>query len=204
MNTKLKEQLWAVAKEYARQFGELIGYDPDFWIGDEPSACSFGDYYYFTLDEMREVVDSIGKYVKKYGTKEAVGQEILSWADWWMDGISDGGYMERALSRVTHHLRPNINLTSWLNGCPRDGDGAWSGPDADLMKRELQETSVLELMKEYGGKATLLSVSSSLRAKLVRMRKEKQERDKAEFDRIMDGKPGRDFAEAIANEEGRP
>lgn len=203
MDTKLKEQLWAVAKEYARQFGELIGYDPDFWIGDEPSACSFGDYY-FNLDEMREVVDSIGKYVKKYGTKEAVGQEILSWADWWMDGISDGGYMERALSRVTHHLRPNINLVSWLNGCPRDGDGAWSGPDADLMKRELQKTSVVELMKEYGHDATLLSVSASLTAKLIRMRKEKQVRDKEEFDRIIDGKSGRDFAEAIANEEGQP
>lgn len=53
---KLNEQLWAVAKEYARQFGEIIQMEPEHLVGDCPDMCCFGDCYFFTLEEIRQVV----------------------------------------------------------------------------------------------------------------------------------------------------
>ncbi len=44
----MKEQLRAVAKEYARQFGKIIGIEPDYWVGGDISleACAFADYFF--------------------------------------------------------------------------------------------------------------------------------------------------------------
>ena len=47
---KLQETLWQVAREYARQFGELLGVGPEFWVADQPWMCSFGDCYFFKKD----------------------------------------------------------------------------------------------------------------------------------------------------------
>lgn len=34
----MKEQLRSVAKEYARQFGKIIGIEPDYWVGEDMSV----------------------------------------------------------------------------------------------------------------------------------------------------------------------
>ena len=79
----MKEQLRAVAKEYARQFGKIIGVAPDYWVGGDISlgVCAYGDYF-FNLDDMQIVVDNIDKWVKKYGTIEKVGEKVIEWHDW--------------------------------------------------------------------------------------------------------------------------
>ena len=79
----MKEQLRAVAKEYARQFGKIIGIEPDYWVGGDISlgVCAYGDYF-FNLDDMQIVVDNIDKWVKKYGTIEKVGDEVIGWHEW--------------------------------------------------------------------------------------------------------------------------
>lgn len=118
MKETLKEQLFSIAREYARQFGELIEYCPEFWVADEPWLCCFGNCYFFTLEEMVCVVDNLDKYVKRYGSKDAVAQEVRDWVDWCFDGINHDFHIPEAiLPRVVHHLRPNISLVSWLSGC---------------------------------------------------------------------------------------
>ena len=144
----LNEQLWAVANEYARQFGEIIQMEPEHWVGDCPDMCCFGDCYFFTLEEIRQVVDDIDKYKKRYRSAEAVGEEIRDWVDWWLDDC-DAERMCRVEHRVTRQLRPNINLKSWLDGCPREDRQPWSGPDAELMQLENDELVLERLIATY-------------------------------------------------------
>lgn len=95
----MKEQLRAVAKEYARQFGQIIGIKPDYWVGGDISLgpCVYADYF-FDLDDIQVVVDNLERWVKKYGTIEKVGEKVIEWHDWiigknyrlglyaWLDG----------------------------------------------------------------------------------------------------------------------
>lgn len=98
----IQEQLRAVAKEYARQFGKIIGIEPDYWTGGELSlgSCLFGDYF-FDLNNMQIVVDNLDNWVKKYGTIEKVGNEVIEWIEF-----------------VTEHYprQPRINLYAWMDG----------------------------------------------------------------------------------------
>lgn len=89
----------AVAKEYARQFGKIIGIAPDYWVGGDISlgVCSYGDYC-FGLEEMQVVVDNIDRWVKKHGTIEKVADEVIDWHDY---------------AIIIEHQQ---NLYSWLDG----------------------------------------------------------------------------------------
>ena len=79
----MKEQLRAVAKEYARQFGKIIGHEPDYWVAGDYviNTCVFGDYF-FDLEDMQVVVDHLDKWVSIYGNTENVGEEVCDWYDW--------------------------------------------------------------------------------------------------------------------------
>ena len=89
MENKLTTQLWSIAKEIARQFGEVIEMEPEFWVNDDPTdICAFGDTYFFTLTEMKQVIDNLPRYIKQYGTLQAVGEEIRAWVDWWLKDVT--------------------------------------------------------------------------------------------------------------------
>ena len=105
---------------YVYSFSEIIGVDFDYWVGDmreedkqadRPSqtvdVAQFGDYF-FNLADIRTVVDNYKYWRERYGTREAVGQEVRYWND----------YAVERLSKKKNH----INLFNWLNGCPRDVD----------------------------------------------------------------------------------
>ena len=114
---------WAfeiVLEFYTYSFSEIIGVDFDYWVGDmreedkqadRPSqtvdVAQFGDYF-FNFADMRTVVDNYKYWRERYGTREAVGQEVRYWND----------YAVERLSNKKNH----INLFNWLNGCPRDVD----------------------------------------------------------------------------------
>ena len=105
---------------YVYSFSEIIGVDFDYWVGDmreedkqadRPSqtvdVAQFGDYF-FNLADIRTVVDNYKYWRERYGTREAVGEEVRYWND----------YAVERLSKKKNH----INLFNWLNGCPRDVD----------------------------------------------------------------------------------
>lgn len=101
--TTLKEQYKAIIKEYVRQFCEITGTNFDYWTGPVDGQCGmFGDMS-FTAEEIMFVVDNIGELAAKYGSREAVGKEIVDWFNY----ITDDGTPERLKS---------INLFSWLRG----------------------------------------------------------------------------------------
>lgn len=181
----MKEQLFSIAREYARQFGELIEYGPEFWVADDPWFCSFGDAYFFTLEEMASVVDNLPELVKRYGSKEAVGQEIRDWVSWWLDSDIKPQDHERIEGRVTRQLRVNITLMAWLRGCPREEMQPFAGPDADYL-RHLNEHDTLEsLIAEYRENRSLGNVLASVDKKLDADREAKARRDFESWEKIV-------------------
>ena len=105
---------------YTARFSHIIGVDFDYWVGDmreedkqadRPSqsvdVAQFGEYF-FNLVDIRTVVDNYRYWFERYGSREAVGQEVRDWHDYAVEHLGKGeGY---------------INLFHWLNGAPRDID----------------------------------------------------------------------------------
>lgn len=117
-----------IIQRYEYAFGCIITMDKEFWVGDmriedreaerptQPvDVALFGDNYYFSLYEMRVVVDNFEFWIKKYGNTSNLRQEIFDWHD----------YAVKQKERGKTH----INLFNWLNGCPRDAET--SDLDAD-------------------------------------------------------------------------
>ena len=188
----LNEQLWAVAKEYARQFGEIIGKEPEHCVGDCPSDMwCFGDTLFFSLEEMQMVVDNIDKYVKRYGDKATVGHEIHDWLDWWLDSIPAGetagttARMELVEARVTRQLHPNINLKAWLDGCPREDREPWRGPDGELLFLRDAAAHIATLIADYGENRSLGNVQVNLNTRIESLEKAKVKRDREEWEITM-------------------
>lgn len=194
---KLNEQLWAVAKEYARLFGEIISMEPEFWVSDEPWLCCFGDCYFFTLDEMVQVVDNIGKYVKRYGSKEAVGQEVRDWVDWWLESDIKACDYERMQARVTHQLRVNIKLSAWLDGCPREDSKPFDGPDAHYIQLQNDHETLERLISQYRENRTLGNVLENVSTMLDRAAKEKAERDFQYWSELMNSHAWQQFKNEV-------
>ena len=72
---------------------------------DSVDVAQFGDYF-FNLSDIRTVVDNYKYWLKRSGSREAVGQEVRDWHDYAVEHLGKGeGY---------------INLFHWLNGAPRD------------------------------------------------------------------------------------
>ena len=105
---------------YIARFSHIIGVDFDYWVGDmreedkeadRPSqsvdVAQFGEYF-FNLVDIRTVVDNYRYWLQRYGTREAVGQEVRDWQYYTVDRLGKG--------------KEYINLFHWLNGVPRDID----------------------------------------------------------------------------------
>ena len=105
---------------YTARFSHIIGVDFDYWVGDmreedkqadrptQPvDIAQFGDYF-FNLADIRTVVDNYKYWLKRYGTREAVAQEVCDWHDYVVERMSE--------------KKNYINLFHWLNGAPRDID----------------------------------------------------------------------------------
>ena len=107
-----------IIDSYASIFAQIIGVDFDHWVGDSreedqqagrPSypvdAAIFGDYV-FTYLNIRTVVDNYTYWLERYGTREAVRQEVIGWHDYVVKQINESKLF--------------LTLFNWLNGEPRN------------------------------------------------------------------------------------
>ena len=105
---------------YTARFSHIIDVDFDYWVGDmreedkqadrptQPvDIAQFGDYF-FNLADIRTVVDNYKYWLKRYGTREAVAQEVCDWHDY---------VVERMGNKKSY-----INLFHWLLGASCDID----------------------------------------------------------------------------------
>ena len=107
-----------IIDSYASIFAQIIGVDFDHWVGDSreedqqagrPSypvdAAIFGDYV-FTYLNIRTVVDNYRYWLERYGTREAVRQEVIGWHEYVVKQIDESKFF--------------LTLFNWLNGEPRN------------------------------------------------------------------------------------
>ena len=107
-----------IIDSYASIFAQIIGVGLDHWVGDSreedqqagrPSypvdAAIFGDYI-FTYLNIRTVVDNYRYWLERYGTREAVGQEVIGWHEYVVKQLNEGKLF--------------MTLFNWLNGEPRN------------------------------------------------------------------------------------
>ena len=150
----MREQLRAVAKEYARLFGDVIGVKPSYWVGADYSLgpCAFGDYF-FGLEEMQVVVDNLDRWVKKHGTIEKVAAEVIDWHDY---------------AIIIEHQQ---NLFSWLDG---------HRPTANEIELEriCGQINVLREIVEFYPSHTVGNVIMQLEARAKELSKTKERKDK--------------------------
>lgn len=105
---------------YTARFSHIIGVDFDYWVGDfreedkqadrptQPvDVANFGDYY-FSLADIRTVVDNYKYLLKRYGSREAIAQEVCDWHDY--------------VLKCMGNKKAYINLFNWLLGAPSDID----------------------------------------------------------------------------------
>lgn len=183
MNNKLEQQLWPIAKEIARQFGEVIGSQPDYWVSDDPTGiCSFGDVYFFSLTEMKQVIDNLPRYIQRYGSREAVGEEIANWTNWWLDNQPDDTAREFITERIIHTVRPKISLKAWLDGAPHT-----TAAYEPSRYRELQNVRsvLIKLVAEFGPHNTLHDVLEDVRTEYIIAKAEHDKKLEAEMKRLM-------------------
>ena len=152
----MQEQLRAVAKEYARQFGQIIGIEPDYWTGGDIQlgGCSYADYY-FGLEEMQVVVDNLDHWVKKHGTIEKVAAEVIDWHDY---------------AIIIGHQQ---DLFSWL-------DGHRPSANEIELERICGQINVLREIVELYPSHTVGNVIMQLEARANELSKTKEPKDKGE------------------------
>lgn len=200
---QLNKQLWAIAKEYARQFGEVIGVEPEYWVGvdDEGNGtidiCCFGDTLFFSFEEMQEVIDNLPKWVERYGSREAVGDEVRLWVDWWLDDAEQRGYTqpEFAQARTTPTFTPQINLRSWLMGCPRERQP--ESPHQRLHRLKATRELLRELIDQYRSQRSLWNVFDSLTTDIQRTQAEVEKLDKQFYEDMKQTEAYHDFEQTV-------
>ena len=107
-----------IIDSYASIFAQIIGVGFDHWLGDSreedqqagrPSypvdAAIFGDYV-FSYWNIRAVVDNYIYWLERYGTREAVRQEVIGWHE----------YVDKQINESKLFM----TLFNWLNGEPRN------------------------------------------------------------------------------------
>ena len=181
----IKQTLRQIAGTYAVKAGEVIGYEPQYWVAEDVSidCCCYGDTYFLTLEDMQIIIDHLDKWIERYGSKEKVGETVKAWFDWCIDDAVDemGNYRDH----------PRINLWSWLNGL-RPEQLRWTDLE-ELTSLEMTARTLQYVMKTYPT-STVENAAKQIEARAELLR----ERHSRETEEAMKGSAAyREFQKAI-------
>lgn len=172
---KLNEKLWPIVLEYTRQVAEVMGYNEWHWVGTDDhgngvcSVLDFGGGYFLDWSDVQVIVNRLDEWVARYGSKQAVGDEVRMWEDWWLDDLNDSltytavfDEMFGDRNKRYKSTYPRINLEHWLMGCPRDAK-----TETDKVEELRMELAILKkLSEEYRGVRTIENVINNIEAKI--------------------------------------
>jgi hypothetical protein len=164
--------------------------------------------WFLSFSNVQLIVDRMDEWVKRYGSKEAVAQEIEDWQNWWLEAIdTTDGLLELWESRRQRGLRtyPRINLEHWLMGCPREVSKR-DDPDDELRVLLVQRKMLTDLCKKYRDARTLSNVIDNLSAEIKEKQKQKDARDAKLMEEIKQRESLQEFlkkCEKIDKERGK-
>lgn len=179
----LKDQLWAVAKEYARAAAKILDLSVDGWTAEKMGVdtCEFSGGIYLTLQEMQVLVDDIDRWTARCGSREKVAEAV--WA-WWehetdisdyvamptMQEIADtkGDPLTETAPDPCAPERPRINLYTWLSGKAEGTEGTDPSVSVGTTTQEGLSPSVPESSAER----TEESSGDRLSARVLRLQRQ--------------------------------
>lgn len=204
---KLSDKLWPIAKEYTRQVADLFGVSEWHWVGTDDdgaaplSVCDFGGCFFLALDDMQVIIDRLDEWVKRYGSKDAVAQEINDWFDWWLGDVEEpNAAWELWESRAGVYLRtrPRISLEHWLMGCPRERKEPTVYSELETLRRQREVVS--ELIGRYREARSLWNILDSLGAEIKEKEAIVKEREAEMMKELRKGYAYKSLEEAIEDE----
>ena len=204
---KLNQKLWSILKEYTMQVAELMDCSEWHWIGTDDdgvrpaSICDFDSTIFLTLEDMQVIIDRLDEWVKRYGSKDAVANEVREWVYWWLDDtrrFDPNPLIEIYENRLNRYQRtiPRINLQSWLAGCPRECD-VENSIDDELRLLVCQRDTVKELIEKYRDARTLWNIFDNLGDEIKAKKAIKEKRDKELLEEMKKSDLYKKFEDAI-------
>lgn len=204
---KLNQKLWSIVKEYTMQVAELMDCSEWHWIGTDDdgvrpaSICDFDSTIFLTLEDMQVVIDRLDEWVKRYGSKDAVANEVREWFDWWLDDtkrVDPNPLVEVYENRLNCYQRtiPRINLQNWLAGCPRECD-VENSIDDELRLLVCQRDTVKELIEKYRDARTLWNIFDNLGEEIKAKKAIKEKREKELLEEMKKSDLYKKFEDAI-------
>ena len=182
-----------VALEYMRKVADLLGRDSRdcHWVGTDDNErgiytiCDFGDITFLTLDQMQVIIDRLPEWLARYGTTEAVAQEIDDWMEWSIqeENMLDG--------------HPRINLWSWLTGL-RPADLKPTIDDEIKLYRDI--LSILGTVRGFYGNIPVGAIEN-IHARLTELEARKRIEDESAFEKIKDTEAYKHFRKMMEGEK---
>lgn len=211
---KLAETKWAIAREYARQFSELMGVQEWHFIGTDdqgqgqPDVIDLDGAICLSMADVMMVIDRLPEWIQRYGTHEGVAEEIMSWQWWWLERDNTAAthpILELWENRRERSLRtyPSINLEHWLMGCPREPRP--KSPHDHLCELKVKREMLVELAVEYRENRTLRNIIDNLTDQMKPLQAECDKIDKEMIEKYKAEHPGKwaSLEQAIREEEAR-
>jgi len=194
----LKEQLWKAVNEYTRQLAELLecDYHDCHWIGTDDegrgtfTVCDFGDTTILTLDEMQTIIDRLPEWEKRYGSRQAVAEEVREWMDWSLE--------EQHLTNG----HPRINLEHWLMGCPREMPEPTIYDELAAYRDDMRDAEAL--IDKYGGERTLFDVKGKAQERIDTILPVIERRDAEWFKKVKNTEAYKEFEKTIKAAQEAP
>ena len=190
----LKDQLWAVAKEYARAAAKILDLSVEGWTAEKMGVdtCEFSGDIYLTLQEMQVLVDDIDRWTARFGSREKVAEAV--WA-WWEHETDITDYvtmptMQEIADTKADPLtetapdpcapeRPRINLYTWLSGEAEGTEGTIPAVGSDGAAERTTEglspsapEPTAERTEEPSGNRTEESSADRLSARILRLQRQ--------------------------------
>lgn len=208
----LHEQKWAIAREYARQFAELMDATDWHFIGTDDREKGQPDILdldtdVYSMSDVMMVIDRLPEWVERYGSREAVASEIRDWLWWWLDKDTEAEphpLFELYEDRHDRSLRtsPSINLEHWLMGCPREPRPRT--PHDRLRELRTKHEMLIELAEEFRETRTLGNVIDNIFSQMKPLQAECDRLDEESVERFRREHPGivKAFEDAVREENG--
>jgi hypothetical protein len=185
---KHKKTFLAVSDWYAKEVEKTLGFDLDYWIGEDINrdlAC-YADYIFLSFADMQIIIDHIDTWTAKYGSREAVGQAIIDWQNWMSEKDEDTS---------------DINLWTWLNGLrPEDLKPTTSG---EMLRLEQQSKALRKVQEIYSGR-NIDNIIVQIESRIKELSKILEKEMAADMEHIKQTQAYKDFEEVLKEAKDIP
>ncbi|MBQ9147006.1 MAG: hypothetical protein IJX68_04740 [Rikenellaceae bacterium] len=211
MTNKLTTAFRSHCNEYARQVADLLGYSEWRWVGvgDQGDGTyetlELGDWLYLSLSDCQTIIDRLDEWVKRYGSRAAVAEEVESWQEWWLNDDDDPDNTAAVItlweSRRERYLRtyPRLNLEHWLLGCPRDRPT--ESPHDRLRRLKVTRELITELCQQYRPQQSLWNIIDSLTADIKTAQADCDRLDAELREQMKHSQAYKDFQQAVSDHQ---